>query len=61
MGGIALEDKIVVKTFGGFSMSYGENIISDQDNRSKKIWTIIEYLIANHNRSITQTQLISLL
>ncbi|MBP5159072.1 MAG: winged helix-turn-helix domain-containing protein [Lachnospiraceae bacterium] len=56
-----MEDSIVVKTFGGFSMSYGENSISDQDNRSKKTWTIIEYLIANHSRSITQTQLISLL
>lgn len=56
-----MDEAIKVKTFGEFSMTYGDNVINDQDNRSKKSWTIIEYLVANHTHSITQSQLIELL
>lgn len=56
-----MDDVIRVKTFGGFSMSYGDKVISDQDNRSKKLWTILEYVIAFHDRSIPQSTIIDLI
>ena len=42
-------------------MSYGENTITEQSKRSKKMWTLLQYMIANHNREIPQSELISLL
>lgn len=56
-----MAESIQVRTFGEFSMTYNGNTVNDQDNRSKKSWTIIEYLVTNHTRSITQSQLIELL
>ena len=56
-----VEDLLQIKTFGGFSMSYGENTISDQDNRSKKLWTILEYIIAFHDRNIPKATVIDLI
>jgi len=51
-----------VKTFGGFSIS--RNIdkdlvkISEQDNLSRKLWALIEYLILFRKRGVTKTELI---
>ncbi|MBO4415817.1 MAG: hypothetical protein J5824_07540 [Lachnospiraceae bacterium] len=54
-------DSLVIKTFGGFSMANGDRIISDQDNRSKKLWIILEYIIAFHDRNIPQSTIIDLI
>ncbi|MCR5323609.1 MAG: hypothetical protein K6E85_10105 [Lachnospiraceae bacterium] len=56
-----MEDSLVIKTFGGFSMSNGDRMISDQDNRSKKLWIILEYIIAFHDRNIPQSTIIDLI
>lgn len=61
MGVYYMEEKIIVKTFGGFSMTYGDRTISDQDNRSKKLWVILEYMIAFHDRSVPQSTIIDLI
>ena len=42
-------------------MTYGDKVISDQDNRSKKLWVILEYMIAFHDRSIPQSTIIDLI
>lgn len=56
-----MDDSLVIKTFGGFSMTYGGRMISDQDNRSKKLWIILEYIIAFHDRNIPQSTIIDLI
>ena len=56
-----MDDVLSVKTFGGFSMTYGDKTISDQDNRSKKLWIILEYIIAFHDRNIPQSTIIDLI
>ncbi len=56
-----MEDIIRIKTFGGFAMSYADRTITDQDNRSKKLWLILEYLIAFHDRHIPQGNIIDMI
>lgn len=47
--------------FGEFSISYGENTISEHSKRSKKLWLLLQYLIIHHNRAIAQSELIDIL
>jgi DNA-binding SARP family transcriptional activator len=54
-------DILKINMLGDFSMSYGENIITEQSKRSKKMWTLLQFMIANHSREISQNELISLL
>lgn len=56
-----MSENILITTFGGFSISYNGKIITDQDNRSKKLWVILEYILAYHDRSISQSSIIDLL
>ena len=56
-----MDKGIYVKTFGEFSLKYNENVISDQDNHSKKLWIILEYIVAFHDRSIPQSTLVDLI
>lgn len=56
-----MSDKIQISMLGGFRMAYKDNIISDNDNRSRKIWTLLEYLITFHQKEISHSSLISLL
>ncbi len=50
-----------ITLFGEFTISNGKEIITDQANRSKKVWTLLEYLIVNRERSVTQKELVDLL
>lgn len=54
-------NKLYITTFGGFSISYKNYMISDTDNRSKKIWTLLEYIVVNHDSSISSNSLFDLL
>ena len=54
-------EKLKITMLGDFSMSYGENVITEQSKRSRKMWTLLQFMIANHNREISQSELISLL
>lgn len=56
-----MDDKIHIKMLGEFSMTYKGNTISDSDNRSKKVWSLLEYLVANHGKDVSQAALIDLL
>lgn len=57
------ENAIKVKMLGEFSISSADGTcaISDQNNRSKKVLTLLEYLIAFRTREISQNELIELL
>lgn len=50
-----------ITMFGEFTISNGKNIISDQSNRSKKVWTLLEYLIVHRDRAVKQKELVDLL
>ncbi|MDR1299377.1 MAG: winged helix-turn-helix domain-containing protein [Oscillospiraceae bacterium] len=52
---------IKVSMLGGFSVTYGDHAITDIRNRSRKVWMLLEYLIAHRGRTITQEELIELL
>ncbi len=50
-----------VQMFGEFSISANGKSISNHDNRSRKIWSLLAYLILNHNKVIKQSELIQIL
>lgn len=50
--------EFTITMLGEFSISYRGNTISDNDNRSKKPWNLLEYLITNRTREISQSELI---
>lgn len=54
-------ETLKITMFGEFSVTYGENVINEQSKRSKKMWTLLQFLIANHNRDISQSELTNLL
>lgn len=55
------EEKILpqvhVRTLGEFSLTAGENRISDADGRTKKVWLLIEYLVTNRKKDLSMEQL----
>ena len=51
---------IQVQMLGKFSLRCGDATVSDADNRSKKVWALLAYLICNRDRSISQQRLIQL-
>lgn len=54
-------DKIKITMLGEFSVSYGEKTISENSKRSKKLWPLLQYLVAFHDRVVPQSELIELL
>lgn len=50
-----------INMLGEFSLTYNENVLNEQSKRSKKMWTLLQYFIAFHDREISQTELINLL
>ena len=54
-------EHLCVRMLGEFSLCAGENKISDRDNRSKKVWQLIAYLICHRERTVSQKKLIELL
>lgn len=52
---------IRIRLFGKFRISCGDKIISEEDNRSKKLWKLLEYIVINRNRKIPQEELAKLL
>lgn len=56
-----MKNRFTVKMFGEFSISDGEHTITDQANRSKKVWNLLEYILANRDRMLPQKELVELL
>lgn len=54
-------DPIKINMLGEFSISYGGNTINDSTSRSKKLWMVLEYMLAFRDREISQNELIELL
>jgi DNA-binding SARP family transcriptional activator len=56
-----LDQTLIINMFGVFSMTYGTHTVNDKSNRSKKVWTLLEYLITFRDKEISQNDLIELL
>lgn len=52
---------IQIQMLGSFTLRSGDAVVSDSENRSRKVWALLAYLICNRDRSISQSRLISLL
>ena len=50
-----------IKMLGGFSITLGNQAVTENDGRTKKIWMLIEYLLANRKKDISQEKLIEVL
>lgn len=50
-----------IQLLGGFSITIGGRSVSDQCQRSKKPWNILEYLIYYHDREIPSSELSDLI
>ena len=50
-----------VRMFGNFSVRKGDQEINDNDNRSRKVWLLLAYMIYCRSHSITQDELVGLL
>lgn len=47
--------------FGGLTLRWDGQEISDTDSRSKKVWTLLAYLIYHRNRTLTPNELTRML
>ena len=54
-------EHVQICMLGEFSLRAGSVTISDAGNRSKKVWSLLAYLICNRDRAISQQKLIGLL
>ena len=54
-------EHIQIRMLGEFSLQTPNASISDVNNRSKKVWTLLAYLVCNRDSGISQQKLISLL
>lgn len=52
---------IKIQMLGAFTLSAGDMQIKDTDNRSKKVWLFLAYLIYNRNKSLEMQNYIDLL
>jgi len=54
-------EHINIRMLGSFSLQSGDNLISDESNRSRKVWALLAYLICHRGSSVSQKKLIELL
>lgn len=54
-------EPIRVRTLGRFSLQSGDITISDGDNRSRKVWGLLAYLLCHRDQITSQKKLIDLL
>ena len=48
-----------IEMLGGFGIVSGENRVTEQVGKSSKVWKLIQYLITNRNKSVSQEELIN--
>lgn len=54
-------EHIDIRMLGSFTLQSGDNLISDENNRSRKVWALLAYLICHRGTSVSQKKLIELL
>lgn len=61
LGDINKADTLRISMFGGIELSYGNNKIGENLNRSKKLWNLLAYIITHRNKNISQGEFIDVL
>ncbi len=56
-----MREVLKIRMLGEFSISYKNKSVNDQNSRSKKLWTLLEYLITFRDKAVSQNELIDLL
>lgn len=56
-----MENKLQIHMFGGLILQAGEQRIADRDNRSRKVWHLLAYLISRRGRPVPTAALIETL
>ena len=56
-----MAEKINIRMLGSFTIEYGGSAISDRNNRMRKVWLLLAYLICNRNQLSTQEHYLSLM
>ena len=54
-------EPIQIRMLGQFTLQSGNNILSETDNRSRKVWMLLAYLICHRGQTVSQKRLIELL
>lgn len=54
-------EHIDIRMLGSFTLRSGDHLISDENNRSKKVWALLAYLICHRGTAVSQKKLIELL
>ena len=49
-----------VQMLGAFTLRYGDRVISDNDDRSHRVWSLLAYMVYNRKRAFSQQELIDL-
>ena len=52
---------IKINMLGTFSMEYDGNVVTDANSRTKQVWLLLKYLLANRNRDVTSEELVDVL
>lgn len=52
------ECTLSVFLLGGFTLKAGSTVLTDDNNRSLKLWSVLAYLLLHRDRSVTQSELI---
>lgn len=55
------EQVLKIKMFGGFSVSCDGRVALEDTGRSRKVWNLLEYLLFNRHRDLSQDNLIEFL
>lgn len=55
-----MSETIQVQMLGEFSIRCGDRVISDSNDRSHRVWSLLAYLIMNRSRAFAQEELINL-
>lgn len=55
-----MSEAIQVQMLGEFTIRYGDCVISDSNDRSHRVWSLLAYLLVNRCREFTQEELINL-
>lgn len=54
-------EHIDIRMLGSFTLQAGNALISDENNRSRKVWALLAYLICHRGTPVSQKKLIELL
>jgi len=57
----AKNDILKIQMLGGISLRYADQEINDQDNRSKKLWLLLAYIITFRDKDLAQADFVELM